>query len=128
MVGGRRYEILGPLGKGGFGTVYKARYLGEGGFEKLVAVKILNAEKADVEELASRLRDEARMLGKLRHRAIVGVDRLTQLAGRWAVIMEYVQGVSLEAVLKLGRGRAGVALDITSAVASGLAVAAATKV
>ncbi|MCK6518277.1 serine/threonine protein kinase, partial [Myxococcota bacterium] len=116
----RQYELLGLLGEGGFGAVYLARFLGEGGFEKLVAVKVLNADLEDMVEIARRLRDEARILGLLRHRSIVGVDRLTKLDGRWAVVMEYVVGEDLAQLVRRDRVPTGPALEIIADVASAL--------
>ncbi|MFZ5476540.1 MAG: serine/threonine-protein kinase [Myxococcota bacterium] len=119
----RRYEILAPLGRGGFGTVYRARVIGAQGFSKLVAIKVLNPEMADTEEVAVRLRDEARMLGLLRHRALVHSDGLVRLAGRWSVVMEYVEGVNLKRMCEATRVPIGVALEIVGEVAGALHVA-----
>ncbi len=118
-----RYEILSTLGQGGFGTVYRARFIGEGGFEKQVAIKILNDRVKDVADVAMRLRDEARMLGLLDHRAIVRVDRLVQVDKRWAVVMEYIHGVDLRQLLETGPIPPKHALEIVAEVASALAAA-----
>ena len=123
MSEGRRYEVLGVIGKGGFGTVYRARLLGEGGFSRQVALKVLNPDMAGVSEVAQRLRDEARLLGLLRHRAIVQVDGLVRLDDRWTVVMEFVEGVDLSAVVHGGPTPCGVALEIIGEVASALHVA-----
>ncbi len=74
---------------------------GAGGFTKDVAIKLLHDK--DVPELSlQRFRDEARILGLIRDRAIVTVDPPTRLAGRWAVVMEYVDGATVQRLMKLG--------------------------
>ena len=93
------------------------------GFKKAVAVKLLNADTAAVDEIASRLRDEARMLGLIRHRAIVHVDGLVLLNGRWAVVMEYVEGVDLKRLVGEGPVPPAVALEIIEEVSAALHVA-----
>ena len=60
----RQYLVEAVLGRGAFGTVYRARFEGERGFSKLVALKVLNAQVLDLEEVARRLRDEARMMAQ----------------------------------------------------------------
>jgi len=118
----RQYRILDVVGRGGFGTVYRAELTASGGFSRQVAIKVLNRDAQDNVDLAKRLRDEARLLGLVRHRAIVQVDGLVKLDNRWAVVMEYVEGSDLfwlmdEAV------PVGPALEVVAEVASALHVA-----
>ncbi len=120
----RRYRIVKPVGKGGFGTVYHAQLLGEGGFTKDVAVKLMNeGADEDVEELAARHRDEARLLGLIRHRAILQVDGLVRLNGTWAVVMEFVDGANLHQVLKAAPMPLSCAVEMAAEVADALRVA-----
>ncbi len=121
--GRRRYEVTGTLGRGGFGTVYQAQLLGEEGFRKTVALKVLNRGLLDQPELAARLRDEARILGLIRHRAVVQVDDLVRLDGAWTIVMEYVGGADLGSVLKLAPVPPRPALEILQEAASALHVA-----
>ena len=116
----RRYHVIEAVGKGGFGTVYRAELIGAGGFKKSVALKVLNPELADTDGLAERLRDEARMLGLLQHRAVVRVDGLLLLNGRWTVVMEFVEGVDLKRVLAEGPLPPGPALEIVQEAAGAL--------
>jgi serine/threonine protein kinase len=117
---GRRYKVLGILGVGGFGTVYRAELRGEGGFRKQVALKVLNPDMSNHDEVARRFRDEARMLGLVRHGAIVRVDGLVWLKDRWAVVMEYIDGMDMRSILETEILPPGPALAVVSEVAEAL--------
>mgnify|MGYP002640855745 CR=1 FL=1 len=121
------YEILGVIGRSGLGTLYRARYQGTGAFTKLVTLKRLDEGVADTDEVACRLRDEARMLGFLDHRAIVRVDNLVRLEGRWTLVLEHVDGVSLEAIIERGALPIGPALEVVATVAGALHAAYTTQ-
>ncbi len=99
LTAGRRFELQRTLGVGAFGTVYLAEMESAGGFRRRVALKLLNPTWDATSDASTRLRDEARILGRLQHRHIVRVDDLLRLDGRWAVVMEYLEGVDLECVV-----------------------------
>lgn len=114
------YRFLGLVGEGGFGKVYRARQETSDGFHKDVAVKLLTDEQPP-KSLLKRFRDEARILGLLRDRAIVRVEPPIRLAGRWAVVMEFVDGVSCGRIVRSeGRIPPGVAVEIIGEVARAL--------
>lgn len=96
---GRRFELRRELGTGSFGTVYLADMVSLGGFRKPVALKLLHPQWGGGSDAGRRLRDEARLLGRLRHRNIVQVDDLVQIDGRWAVVMEHISGADAERFL-----------------------------
>lgn len=97
-LGAPEYQILGVVGRGGFGTVYRARMRTSTGFVKDVAIKLLHERASHHSEL-TRFRDEARILGLLRDPAVVSVEPPTRLDGRWAVIMDFVDGSSCAQLL-----------------------------
>jgi len=99
--------------------VYRATMEGAGGFTKDVAIKLLHDK--EVPELSlQRFRDEARILGLIRDRAIVTVDPPTRLAGRWAVVMEYVDGATIQRLMKLGPMPATVVAEVLQEVGRAL--------
>lgn len=118
---GRSYEILEALGeRGDGGRVFRGRLTGSAGFAKIVAIKLLD-DTSRRGEPAQRLRDEARLLALLRHRAIVNVDDLVELDGRWAVVMEFVDGRDLSRLMLQGpvpgRTLAEIGVELASALA-----------
>ncbi len=117
--GSRSYRVSALLGQGAFGAVYLADTVGTG-IRRRVAIKLLRPEKASTGGLIGRLRDEARMLAAIRHRAIVRVDDLVELDGSWAIVMEYVEGCDLTELLRQSVVPPVAALAIVEEVASAL--------
>jgi serine/threonine protein kinase len=92
------FEILEILGEGSFGTVCVARVTGDP-LKRRVALKILKGTYARNQKILNRTRDEARLLSRISHPNIVRVERLMDVGGRPVVVMEHVQGVSLDQLL-----------------------------
>ncbi len=97
---GRKFHFIRVIASGGFGSVYLAKELHSDGFSRVVAVKLLHPKWSENEEIASRMRDEARLLGQIRHRHIVDVRDLTRIDGRVAVIMEYLEAIDLKDIVQ----------------------------
>ncbi len=93
------YEILSVLGRGGMGVVFQARHRS---LDRLVAIKLLPAALAtDAATAAQRFQNEARLLAKLSHPAIVGVYDFGETAnGQLYFVMEYVDGSDLARVIQ----------------------------
>lgn len=114
-----RYEIRALIGRGGMGEVYEAvdRQL-----DRTVAIKVLRPELAEDRRFLSRFRREARTAASLSHPGIVGVHDIGEDAGRAFIVMEFVPGRTLTAIV---RDEGGVdpahAVRIGGAVADALA-------
>ena len=94
----RRFKFLKELASGGFGKVYLAEMVTGGDFSSAVAIKVLHARWVNNHEIVSRSRDEARLLGRLRHANIVRVEDLTSINGQCAIVMEYLSGLDLRTI------------------------------
>jgi len=121
----RKFHFIREIASGGFGSVYLAKVIHTDGFSRLAAIKLLHPKWSENEEIASRMRDEARLLGWLRHKNIVDVMDLTMIDGRCAVIMEYLEAVDVKEVLVWCRAEGQqvplrVALQVCAGVASAL--------
>jgi len=87
------YEILGILGRGGMGVVYKARQLG---LNRIVALKmILAGNQATAEDIA-RFQIEAQAVAQLQHPNIVAIYEIGQQDGYPFFSLEYCEGGSLQ--------------------------------
>lgn len=92
------YVIEHELGKGGFGTVYRARHPL---IDKQAAIKVLSRRYSADETVVSRFVAEARAVNQIRHRNIVDIFAFGQLAdGRHYYAMEYLEGTPLDRYLK----------------------------
>lgn len=92
----RRFRFLKELAAGGFGKVYLAEMVTGDNFSSVVAIKLLHGKWLGNDEIVMRSRDEARLLGRLRHRSIVRVEDLTSINGQCAIVMEYLNGADLK--------------------------------
>jgi eukaryotic-like serine/threonine-protein kinase len=110
------YEIVSPLGAGGMGAVYKAR---DTKLVRLVALKFLRGEGSDGDAARALLLREARSASALNHPNIATVYEVGESDGRAFIVMELVEGRTLNAVLERG------ALAPETAVRYGLEVASA---
>jgi serine/threonine protein kinase len=112
-----QYNIESLLGKGGMGAVYLARHILLG---DRVAIKILPAEVRNNAEWLRRFRREGQAARRFRHaNAVTVYDLRTASDGTIYMVMEYVEGHTLDAELK-GRGRftASEALEILEPIMS----------
>lgn len=117
---GDGYVIERWLGGGGMGHVYQAR---DPRLDRLVAIKLLHAEVAASEEAEARFRREARALSRVLHPNVVGIHAFGRHERAWYLVMEYVEGQSLEQMLAQGRLPVATAVELTRQVAAGLAEA-----
>ncbi len=87
------YEVLERVGRGGMGTVYRARQLS---LDRIVAFKVLSPSLAWDEEFIERFMDEARASARLVHPNIVRALDVGKAEGIYYFVMEYMPGGSVE--------------------------------
>jgi serine/threonine protein kinase len=92
------YEILGVLGSGGMGKVYKVRNVLS---DRIEAMKVLLPNLADQQELADRFLREIKVLASLNHPNIAVLRTALMIDNELVMIMEYVEGTTLAARLEL---------------------------
>jgi len=114
------YEIQSPLGAGGMGEVYRAR---DTRLERDVAVKVLPANLSSDPNLRQRLEREAKAVSKLSHPHICTLHVIGHQDGVDFLVMELVEGESLEQRLMKGPLPPDQALRIAAQIAGALAKA-----
>ncbi len=101
-----QYEILGILGRGGMGAVYKGR---QAKLDRIVAIKVLpeTFTKGDDQlNFVKRFEQEAKAMAKLDHPAILSVYDFGETAeGELYFVMEFVDGMDIHQYLKLHGGK-----------------------
>jgi protein kinase-like protein len=89
-----KYRIVGQLGRGGMGTVYKAV---DETLDREVAIKVLNPEVADA-KIMTRFRAEATALARLNHPEIATIYELFRSETDLLMVMEFVRGETLDKI------------------------------
>jgi serine/threonine-protein kinase len=90
-------KILKKIATGGMGTIYLANLMA---LNRPVALKAFNVGMFSEEETAKRVLREGRALAKLDHENIVKIYNITKLGKRYFLVLEYIEGETLEEVLK----------------------------
>jgi eukaryotic-like serine/threonine-protein kinase len=114
------YEIVGELGAGGMGVVYRAH---DTLLQRAVALKVLPSEAMADESRQRRFLQEARAASALNHPHIVTIYDVIHEDGVYAIVMELIEGTSLEALVERGPIPVQQALAIARQIADALGVA-----
>jgi predicted Ser/Thr protein kinase len=110
-------EILGMIGHGGMGAVYKAR---QKQLDRVVALKILPPSARTGPAFEDRFVREARALAKLNHPGVVTLYEFGQSGGLFFFLMEFVDGINLRQLIEGGRLSAHEALAIVPQICDAL--------
>jgi serine/threonine protein kinase len=93
------YEVLAPLGAGGMGEVYKAR---DARLDRIVAIKVLPPQLANDPQFRQRFQHEARAISALDHPHICTLYDIGEHDGTSFLVMQYLEGETLEARIQRG--------------------------
>lgn len=94
---GAEYELLAPIGEGGFARVYKAKDLR---LDRIVAIKVIRPDMAGAAAFVESFRHEGIALAKLRHPGIVPIYDIRESEGLIYYVMPLVEGETLGQKLK----------------------------
>jgi eukaryotic-like serine/threonine-protein kinase len=114
------YEIVAPLGAGGMGEVFRAR---DARLGRDVAIKALPAAFAQDPERLARFEREAKLLASLNHPNVAGIHGVEEVEGTRYLVLEFVDGETLEAHLRRGAPSLAEVLDVALQVAAGVEAA-----
>jgi eukaryotic-like serine/threonine-protein kinase len=95
-----KYDVLDVIGRGGMGVIYKAV---DPGIGRIVAIKMITGAFADDPELLHRFYREAQSVGNLQHPNIVTIYDLGVEDGSPYLVMEFLEGESLDALIRTRR-------------------------
>ncbi len=114
------YDVEGEIGRGGMGVVFRGR---DSRLGRAVAIKALTAEVAADPERLARFEREARLLASLNHPNVATVFGLEDVDGTRYLVMEFVEGQTLQQMLANGPLPVEEALPIAAQVAAALEAA-----
>ncbi|HEX9120709.1 MAG TPA: protein kinase [Terriglobales bacterium] len=94
-----RYEIIGEVGKGAMGVVYRAA---DPNIGRTVAIKTLRIDihGTENEEILGRFKNEARAAGMMNHANIITIYDAGEQEGMFYIAMEFIEGQTLQGLLK----------------------------
>ena len=107
-----RYELLLPIAKGGMAQVWAARLHGTRGFQRVVAVKTILSGAIDDARMEEMFLEEAQLASQIHHPNVVGTIDLGEHEGILYLVMEWVDGESLQQLMAKAAANGGVPLPI----------------
>jgi len=110
------YDLVRKIAAGGMAEIFLARQWGEGGFFRDVVIKRLFPHLAEHSRQLRMFQDEARLLSELAHPNIPQVYDIGFADGYWYIAMEYVEGLTVADLWRLG-AKAGAVMPMNVAVA-----------
>lgn len=112
-----RYELLVPIAAGGMAQVWAARMKGARQFQKIVAVKTMLPKLSDDEQFEQMFLDEASLASQIKHPNAVEIMDLGDQEGILFLVMEWIEGVPLNHLMKAAKGRGGIPTAIAARIA-----------
>lgn len=94
-----RFQLLGEIGVGGMGQVFKARDLE---LDRIVAIKAIHPKLVEDKEISDRLRNEAKIVAKLKHANIVQIYDMFEISGHYLMILEFIAGHDFKEIIDQG--------------------------
>ena len=95
-----KYDVIDVVGRGGMGVVYRAK---DPFLDRMVAIKIMTISYTDQPDLLQRFYREAKATANLQHPNIVTVYELGEHEGSPYLAMQYLEGASLDSILRAGQ-------------------------
>jgi serine/threonine protein kinase len=114
------YQIIGELGKGGMGTVFKVRHLIS---DRVEAMKVVRPEHLESSEVIDRFIREIKVQARLNHPNIASLHNAIRWEDHFLMVMEYVEGATLSAFMRQGALDPGQSVYIILQALSALAYA-----
>jgi serine/threonine protein kinase len=119
------YKVVARVGRGGMGDVYSAR---DTRLDRMVAIKVLPRNVASDPDRLFRLEREAKLLASVNHPNICTIYEISSRDGQPFIVMELVEGETLDRRLAAGRLEVSEILDIAVQIADALETAHAREI
>ncbi len=100
------YELIEEIASGGMGTVFLAQRRNQIGFHRLHALKVMHPHLVEDPEVSSMFLDEAALASRVHHGNVAAIVDLGVDDGRPYIVMQYIEGCSLSALMRANRGPA----------------------